>query len=292
MKKTNIALLISLLTLSFASFAQTNNTATKDSAFNASTTLDSKAPFGYIPLNKPLEKFQKAIKSPDMLKKINAKIPTFKALEVFYLPDVQLYEISSEASNDLVYTNESISYFIINGQVVDSNKMTDITTERNKKFVANFVKENQDPNNIQLILGDPNAKNRRSIIIFSDPDCPFCKALDKSIHQDLKNQNITITYLMNPLHELPGHEKAPEKAAALWCAKDKNKAWENWMLTGEMPPNDGSCKNPTKEQAKFARRHMLLQTPTVFFDNGYFIKGQPETKEILQVLGTPGVRPD
>ena len=64
------------------------------------------------------------------------------------------------------------------------------------------------------------------------------------------------------------------------------------LLVGELPTNDGSCVNPTKEHSKFARRNDLLQTPTIFFDNGYFFKGQPTTKQIVDVLGGAGVRPD
>jgi thiol:disulfide interchange protein DsbC len=288
MKKNKLALLVATFILGATSLSY----AKEPEAFNPATTLNLKEPYGFIYLNKPAKDFQKAIPAPEVLTKIQKKFPSFKALEATHLVDIDLYEIIAETTPSLVYTNKDLSYFIINGEIVDANKLVGINTERNKKFVANFVKNNAKSNEIQLILGDPKAANRRNIIIFTDPDCPFCKALDKEIHQTLKGENITITYLMNPLHELPGHEQAPEKAAKLWCAEDKNKAWENWMLVGELPTNDGSCVNPTKEHSKFARRNDLLQTPTIFFDNGYFFKGQPTTKQIVDVLGGAGVRPD
>ena len=288
MNKNKIALVIASLLFGATSFSYAKDT----NAFNPATTLNPNEPYGFIYLNKPSKDFQKAIPSPDILAKIQKKFPAFKAIEATHLVDVDLYEVIAETSNDLVYTNKDLTYFIINGEIVDGNKLSEVNTERNKKFVANFVKKNVKPNEIQLILGDPKAAIRRNIIIFSDPDCPFCKSLDKEIHQTLKGQNITVTYLMNPLHELPGHEQAPEKAARLWCAADKNKAWENWMLMGEMPQNDASCQNPTKEHSKFARRHKLLQTPTIFFDNGYYFKGKPTTQQIVDVLGAAGVRPD
>lgn len=296
MNKTKIAFLLATLTMGLTSnsFAQQNKPAPQkeEAKFNAAATLNPNSPFGYIYLYQEDNKFQKTQPAPEMLKKIQSKYPLFKATSVTYLPDVKLYEILSDTTAGFSYTNEDISYFIINGELVDANRFTDVSKERNKKFIANFVKENSKPEEIQLILGDPNAKNRRHIIIFSDPDCPFCKGLDKDIHQNLKNQNLTITYLMNPLYELPGHEEAPLKAAKLWCAPNKNKAWENWMLVGELPNNDGSCKNPTKEHANFARRYNLLMTPTILFDNGYSFKGQSTTDELLKILNSSGVRPD
>lgn len=290
MKKNKIALFLATLFLGATAAAQA--TAEKKDTFNPATTLNPNEPYGFIYLNKPLKDFQKVTPSPEILAKVQKKFPAFQAIEVNYLSDIDLYEVIAETSNELVYTNKELSFFLINGEIVDPNRLMEVNAERNKKFVANFVKKNQKKEEIQLILGDPNAKNRRNIIIFSDPDCPFCKTLDKEIHQSLRGQNITITYLMNPLHELPGHEQAPEKAARIWCAADKNKAWENWMLMGELPPNDASCKNPTKEHSKFARRYQLLQTPTIFFDNGYYFRGKPSTQQITDVLGAAGVRPD
>lgn len=286
MKKNKIALLLTALTLSITAFAQ------NESTFDASKTLDPTKPYGYIYLNKPLEQFQKSQTSPEMLKKIQKKFPKFEAYEAIYLPDIKLYEIHARATDSLTYTNEDLSYFIINGELVDGNRLTEITSERNKKFVANFVKKHSEPNQIQAIFGNQQDANRRHIIVFSDPDCPFCKAFDKDIHQNLKGYNITVTYLMNPLYELPGHENALEKAAKIWCSSDKNRAWENWMLVGEMPNNDGTCENPVKEHSKIARSLKLLQTPIIFFDNGYLFQGQATSEDIIKVLNGAGVRPD
>lgn len=212
-----------------------------------------------------------------MQEKLNSSFPNLGVLNVEYIKDLKLYELQMKDNPAFAYTNETNDFFVISGELVDVKNKLNYTKERQFTKVKQFFNSLPFDKAIAVKYGN----GTRKVAVFTDPDCPFCKAQDKEIHTKLTKQDITIYYFMNPLN-IPGHEQAPLKAAKIWCAKDKSKAWVDWMLNGVLPNNDGTCKNPVAETKKFSTEIGFNSTPRLIFDNGYTAESVVTGEQIIE----------
>ncbi|MBZ7990936.1 MULTISPECIES: thioredoxin fold domain-containing protein [unclassified Campylobacter] len=74
--------------------------------------------------------------------------------------------------------------------------------EKLSLLLTDFVKENPD---MIINLGKQNSNT--AMVVFSDPDCPYCREHLKNIEEDLKKTNIK--FVLTPL---PMHENALDKS--------------------------------------------------------------------------------
>lgn len=121
----------------------------------------------------------------------------------------------------------------------------------------------------------------KQVFVFTDPDCPFCKKLDKILLTELTDKdNITIHYIMNPLDVL--HPMASKKAADILCAADPHAAWLAWQKDGVVAPE---AKDIQECKVKLERHQVIgdligvFATPTILTDNGKLIQGVPKDKK-------------
>lgn len=217
-------------------------------------------------------------------KAVGAKLakayPSMKYQNVTFLPEIGLYEVRlSDAAQTLSYTNKNVDFFLVAGEIIDPKTKKNVSSERAMVNVEQFYKSLDFKNAISIKYG----KGTRQMAVFTDPDCPFCKSLDREIHSKLTNDDITVHYFFNPLR-IAGHEDAPLKAAKIWCAPDRAQALKSWMLDGVLPMNDGSCKNPVAESKNFSTSVGFNSTPTIVFDNGHIARKTLSAEEIRLVL--------
>ena len=141
------------------------------------------------------------------LKKFKSAYPKLEIDDAVYLPTVQLYELHKKGDRRLMYTNESLSFIMMNNEIIDLKNQKNLSKDREAININRFLAELPKEKSIQVKLG----KGTRTVAIFTDPDCPYCKQLDKEIHTKLTKENITIYYFMNPLN-ISGHVMAPMEA--------------------------------------------------------------------------------
>ena len=122
-----------------------------------------------------------------------------------------------------------------------------------------------------MVRGD----GERKVAVFSDVDCPFCKKLEKEGLSEL--DNITIYTFLFPLAI---HPKAEIRSKKIWCAEDKEKAWNDYMLRNIMANNNGNCKTPIEDILVLGRDLGISSTPTIIFSSGKKIPGAIPLKEI------------
>lgn len=214
-----------------------------------------------------------------MLEKLNKEYPKLNVEDAVFLPQINLYELHLKNNTALAYTNENINYMLMNGEIVDPSKQVNISVQREAINVNRVF--NGLPINKAIVI--KYGKGTRKIALFTDPDCPFCKTTDQDIHKGMTNEDVTFYYYMNPL-KIEGHEEAPLKARKIWCSPDKGKAWVNWMMTGTLPNNAGTCANPVDDTKKLSTSLGFLSTPIMIFDNGYVWRGQMTTEQMKAML--------
>ena len=201
--------------------------------------------------------------------KINQSYPNLVIKSIQKTDFNNLYEVL--ISGQIIYTNKDFSFLIVEGRVVDPETKIDLTSDRLDELTrVNFLRLPFDKA-IKVVRGD----GERKVAVFSDVDCPFCKKLEKEGLSEL--DNITIYTFLFPLAI---HPKAEIRSKKIWCAEDKEKAWNDYMLRNIMANNNGNCKTPIEDILVLGRDLGISSTPTIIFSSGKKIPGAIPLKEI------------
>ena len=178
-----------------------------------------------------------------------------------------LYEIV--IGNDVLYADATARY-LIQGEIVDLKTGTNLTEQRSHDL--NRIKWSDLPLNdaIKVVRG----KGSRQIAVFADPNCGFCKKLEKSFQQ---LDNVTIYTFLVPLLSADSATKSKQ----IWCAADRNKAW---MLENQTPTGPGDCGTPLDRNTSLAKKLGVAGTPAMFFVDGSRIAGAVPLAQIEKKL--------
>ena len=205
----------------------------------------------------------------ELQEKINQSYPDLVIKSIQKTDFNDLYEVL--ISGQIIYTNKDFSFLIVEGRVVDPETKIDITSDRLEELTrVNFLILPFDKA-IKVVRGN----GERKVAVFSDVDCPFCKKLEKEGLSEL--DNITIYTFLFPLAI---HPKAEIRSKKIWCAEDKEKAWNDYMLKNIMANNKGDCKTPIEDILVLGRDLGIRSTPTIIFLSGKKIPGAIPLKEI------------
>ena len=182
-----------------------------------------------------------------------------------------LYEIY--ADGQILYSDDKGTAFII-GPLIDGKTMKNVTQERMNKLTAIKWSDLPLERAVKQVRGD----GKRVLATFEDPNCGYCKRLAKDLQ---KLDNVTIYTFLLPILS----QDSVDKSKAIWCASDRAKAWNDWMVDGKTPGGKTDCDTTaiTKNQ-EFGRKLNINGTPTVFFANGERVPGAVPVAQIEEKL--------
>lgn len=183
-----------------------------------------------------------------------------------------LYELFM--GDQIVYTDVTGAHLVV-GPMVDTQTHQNLTEARLNDFGRIDFKTLPFQRAIKVVKGNGS----RQFAVFSDPDCPYCQALEKSL---LSVNDVTMYVFLFPIAQL--HPQAPEKAHAIWCAKDRAAAWSQWMHEKKLPPAGTCSGDPVDELQQLGDRLHINSTPTLFFTDGRRVAGAIPVKDIEQYL--------
>jgi thiol:disulfide interchange protein DsbC len=217
-----------------------------------------------------------AIAAPaDVEKRLKDQYPATKITAVRESPAKGIYEVIM--GRNVAYTDEAGRYMIF-GHLYDMKEQRDLTAgvleALNKVDISTFPQADA----IKSVRG----KGERKIFVFSDPDCPYCKRLENEL---AKVDNVTIYTMLYPLDGL--HRDARKKAEAIWCAKDRVKAWDEFMQKGTLPESR-SCDNPIERNIRLGNAMGINGTPTIIFEDGAIAPSMLPAVEIERRLSGGG----
>ncbi|QOY95137.1 DsbC family protein [Massilia sp. UMI-21] len=177
-----------------------------------------------------------------------------------------LYEV--RVAGDILYTDKKGEYLFI-GHVYDTKTSTNLTRARVDEI--NKIKFSDLP--FEMALKQVKGNGKRVIAVFEDPNCGYCKRLRQTTLKEIDNVTI-YTFMYNILSE-----DSFVKSKNIWCAPDRVKAWDDWMLNGKLPPAaPAACETPNDQIVALGQKLKIQGTPAIFFTDGSRIPGAIDLK--------------
>ncbi len=185
-----------------------------------------------------------------------------------------LYEV--KVGGEIVYSDADGRYVFI-GRVIDTESSKDLTQARMDDL--NRVKFADLP--LDLAVKSVKGSGKRVIAVFEDPNCGYCKRFRKTLAEV---KDITVYTFIYPVLG----DDSTTKSRNLWCATDRAKAWDDWMVDGKTPPQaPESCSSAAVDKVvELGRKFRVTGTPTIIFTDGSRIPGAVDAKTLESKLAS------
>lgn len=182
-----------------------------------------------------------------------------------------LYEVAIDGS--LYYVDDKARY-LFEGNIIELSSKTNVTEARKRVLFA--IDFNQLP--LELAMKKVQGNGKRVLAQFTDPNCSFCKRLEKEFS---KIDNVTIYSFLYPI--FPGSD---EIVRNVLCSKNPVKAWDDLMLNG-ISPAKATCDTKTDQVVALGRKLRINGTPNLIFANGIQSPGYLSAEDLEKNLNQP-----
>lgn len=202
------------------------------------------------------------------------RVPGLTVESVGKTPMAGLYEVV--ADGQIFYVDENVN-FVIRGVLFDARTpaMRNVTVARNAELAAALLRKST-----HLAIKRVRGNGKRVLYTFEDPNCGYCRQLQKEL---LKLNDVTIYTFLWPILSAD----SVDKSKAVWCARDRARAWDDLMSNGVAPQNDARCDTPLEKNKELAQRFGIRGTPGVFVADGRSIGGYLAADKIEEELRSP-----
>lgn len=196
-------------------------------------------------------------------KNISERIPNFPTIdEVTKTAVPGLFEL--RVGTEVFYTDENGDH-LFRGHIIHTKTNINLTEERVAKLSAIDFAALSFKDAVVWQQGS----GARKVVIFSDPNCGFCKKFEQELQQI---KDITVYTFLYPILG----PDSQEKSRNVWCSKDSSNAWLDWMLRNKNPSSsvDGNCDmTALQRNVSLGRRHKISGTPSIVFEDGRVVRG-------------------
>lgn len=206
-------------------------------------------------------------------KAVEAKFPGIQLNSLKKTPYDGIYEVVANG-NQIVYTDKNASYLMV-GNLIDAKTQRNVTEERMRDLMR--VKFDSLP--LESAIKQVKGNGSRKLAVFSDPDCPYCKRLEAELE---KITDVTVYTFLYPIASL--HPQAVDRSKAVWCAPDRNKAWDDLVKKGITPSSGTNCDNPIAKLNELGGKLGVTGTPTLIFADGMRVPGMAPAEQLEKLL--------
>ncbi len=205
-------------------------------------------------------------------KNLGERIPNLPKIdEITKSPMPGLYEVRI-GGTDIVYTDAE-GNFLIQGNLIDTKQRRNLTEERIEKLTAIDFGALPVKDAFTIVRGD----GKRKLAVFEDPNCGYCKRFEADLQ---KVNNVTIHMFLLPILG----KDSMEKSKNIWCAKDRTKAWTDWMLRDIMPPAATCDTSALTRNVELSKKYKITGTPTLVFADGSRVPGAISAAQLEKLL--------
>lgn len=196
----------------------------------------------------------------------------FKVDGVRRTPMPGVYEV--RIGTDLIYVDEKAGFAIVEGQMIDLRTSKNLTAARLEEISAIDFTKLPTELAMKTVIGNGS----RQIAVFEDPYCSFCRRFRNTL---MSLENVTIYTFFYPILR-PESTTVSRNA---WCAKDRQAAWDDWMLSGKEPAAaSAQCDFPKDKILALGRSLNVQATPMSFVTSGKRLQGAVSKEAVEAAL--------
>ena len=205
-------------------------------------------------------------------KNLAERLPNLPAIdEISKTPMDGLFEVRVNGT-EIFYT-DSEGNFLIQGSVFDTKARTNLTELRTNKLSAIDFSALPIKDAFTVVRGN----GKRKIAVFEDPNCGYCKRYEREMQ---KVDNVTFYMFLYPIL---GPDSVT-KSNNLWCAKDKAKAWQDYMVRDQAVVAATCDTTAIARNVEFGKKFKITGTPTMFFVDGSRVPGAIDAAQVEKML--------
>ena len=190
--------------------------------------------------------------------------------EINKTPMSSLFEV--RVGTELFYTDAD-GNFLIHGQLIDTKQQRNLTEERMEKLMAIDFSALPVKDAFTIVRGN----GKRKVAVFEDPNCGYCKRFERDLQ---KVDNVTVYMFLYPIL---GPDSS-EKSRNIWCAKDKAKAWQDFMVRDQAAPAASCDTGAIARNVEFGKKYKITGTPTLVFADGTRVPGAIGAAQVEKLL--------
>ena len=205
--------------------------------------------------------------------KLEERLPGIAIGDITETPIPGLYELITDGS--IYYVDESAEY-LFDGSMISLDTRENLTDARMGTLHVGMIDEIPES---QMLIYEPEDSIDRSITVFTDISCGYCRKLHQEI-DGLLDAGIRVRYLMFPRAGLGSD--AHKALESVWCADNPQEAMTEAKAGNPVEPR--TCDNPIESHVALAERVGLRGTPLIYLDNGQRVPGYREPSVLAEII--------
>ena len=212
-----------------------------------------------------------------ILDKIKKSLPHLTIVDISLSPVDGIYEVQVEQGQTFLYATANGNYLFAGDLYrLDDGDLVNLAELRRvewRRYLFSMVDTND------LIVFAPKENTEVIVYVFTDVDCPYCRA----IHEDIVRLNrygIEVRYLAFPIDGVGSSNY--ERMVSAWCSENPKLAITDLKRSKEIPP--ATCENPVAEHYELGKQFGVVGTPVLVTLNGDWIEGYLGPDELADKL--------
>ncbi|HLC16611.1 MAG TPA: DsbC family protein [Thermodesulfovibrionia bacterium] len=180
----------------------------------------------------------------------------------------------SQGKKGIVYVDYTKKYLLVGNLIAPFDKVS-LTQEKVDELTKVDVK--LIPLDNAIVLGNKDASKK--LIVFSDPDCPYCKELHKEMKKVIeKDSDIAFFIKIYPLVSL--HKEAYDKSVTIVCEKSLQLLEDNYE--GKEIPKNSCPTTAVDDNIKLAGQLGIEGVPAIILPDGTLLSGLVQSDRIIE----------
>lgn len=208
-----------------------------------------------------------------MRKALEQLIPNAKPDSINPAPVAGIYEVVYGAQ--LFYMTADGRY-ILQGSLFDVAAREDISEQRR---AAVRMKALNGMGEDKMVVFAPKEREKHTITVFTDPDCPYCRKLHNEIGE-FNRLGIKVRYLLYP--RAGKGSSTYDKSVSVWCAKDRKGALTEVKAGKDIEKK--TCDNPVEQHMEMGEMFGINGTPTIVLEDGRVLPGYVPAGQVAQFM--------
>lgn len=192
------------------------------------------------------------------------------------VPGMWLVEVEKDRNRFPVYIDFSKKY-LLSGNVIRIADLANVT--RQAQAGTHLVDISRIPLDDALLLGSPKAETR--VIVFTDPECPYCRKLHTELHEVVRRDPQIAFYIK--MFPLEMHPNAYGISRSIVC-NGSLELLEASFAGKPVPPAECDA-TAVDETLALVRELGIRSTPTLVLPDGQVVPGYKTADDLLVRIG-------